>query len=450
MIKKGLFKAITLVFSLLVLSWFLFAPATVSAQSGLLFGQNHFYTVVFRGNGEAVVYVKMVITNPNDRLMTNFSFTVPKVSPSEMAIYQMKLPPRCIRYDYKSKFRVCLEYKEPDYLGSYYPGGPIQPSYKKIEYEKSGNLYRFDLPTPVRPYKTTALIIAYTAKGYVTKNLGLYKFNFETLKVPFRINQVNVAVDVDSDLYLKGKRASVNYQQESPELSTASIKKSISSPEMDKLVNTIGYSGALFKRAKNLAPNESLSVKGTYAASKIRLYLSSIMWALAVVAAIFLALYLLTKILKNRNAKPKKENKDNIKYQAPAASQPLASAPEQAFNLTTISMSFVSSLLVVGLTYLLNYLNKTSWLMYLPMDSAFGILVIIFIALLYILIIFGPPVFLISKYGWKAAVLALVMELIWLGTFLIIYVFITFSRPKDYPYYPHYRYPNRPQPIQIK
>lgn len=60
--------------------------------------------------------------------------------------------------------------------------------------------------------------MAYVAKGYANESLGLYKFNFETFKVPSRIEEIKVAVDVDSDLVLKVKKSSVDYSAEGEQI----------------------------------------------------------------------------------------------------------------------------------------------------------------------------------------------------------------------------------------
>ena len=46
----------------------------VLAGDDLLFGQSHYYTVVFRGNGEAITYAKIAFTNPDEKPLTDFSF----------------------------------------------------------------------------------------------------------------------------------------------------------------------------------------------------------------------------------------------------------------------------------------------------------------------------------------------------------------------------------------
>jgi hypothetical protein len=286
--------------SLFVLIMF---TGTAYAQSELLFGQNHFYTVVFRGNGEAITYAKIAVTNPDEKPLTEFSFEVPKVSPTEMVIYQMELPPECQNYNYNDPARPCLQYRDPDYAQPYYNYGydSRKVEYQKIQYTKSGNLYTLTLPTPVEAYKSTAIIIAYAAKGYVRESLGLYKFNFETLKVPARIQEISVAVDVDSDLLLKGKQSSINYNTLGVQSRELSAPSAVSGANLDTMVEHIGSYGALVKTAKNLSPNESFTVKGEYATSWFILYLGSILLTIFIILAVFIGVYFLTRFLKKPN-----------------------------------------------------------------------------------------------------------------------------------------------------
>src|SRR3989344_5901344 len=114
-------KFFTEIVSLVSLSVFVLVgfAGMASAQNELLFGQNHFYTVIFRGNGEAITYAKIAVTNPDEKPLTEFSFEIPQVSPTEIVIYQMKLPQECIRYDYRDPAKPCLEYRGPDYAQRY-------------------------------------------------------------------------------------------------------------------------------------------------------------------------------------------------------------------------------------------------------------------------------------------------------------------------------------------
>lgn len=392
---------------------------TTSAQNELLFGQNHFYTVIFRGNGEAITYAKVAITNPDEKPLTEFSFEVPKVSPTEMVIYQMKLPQECQNYNYNDPARPCLQYRDPDYAQQYYYYGYSngKAEYQKIQYTKSGNLYKFTLPTPVEPYKSTAIIVAYAAKGYVSESAGLFKFNFETLKVPSRIQEIRVAVDVDSDLLLKGKKSSVNYNTIGLQSSELSAPSAISGRSLDNVVGKIGSYGPLVKEAKNLSPNESFMVKGEYATSWFRLYLSSILLTIFIIIAVFAGVYFLARFLKKRNGQ-------NGQIGSGAGQQMTSQNPPSSIsilNLTNASVSLLSVVGVVGLTYLLRFLTESNLLRSFNPDPVFAIIMVITIILMYVLIIIGPAVIIAVKYGWKSFLSILIAEFLWFVIFLVVY-----------------------------
>lgn len=403
--------------SLFVLPSFI---GTASAQGELFFGQNHSYTVIFRGNGEAITYAKIAITNPDEKRLTEFSFEIPKVSPTEIAMYQMKLPQECVRYDYNAPGRPCLEWRDPDYAQRYYYYGygyrEGQTEYQKIQYTKSGNLYRFTLPTPVEPYKSTAIVVAYAAKGYVKKSFGLFKFNFETIKVPSRIEQIRVAVDVDTDLLLKGKRARVDYGI--PATSELAAPQAISSRDLDRVIGKIGSSGPLVKEAKNLSPNETFIVRGEYATNWFRLYLSSILLTILIIAAIFAGVYFLAKFLKRRGGQGGQFESGTNQPISPQTPQSSISI----FNLTNASVSLLSVVLVVGLTYLLRFLLESDLFRSVNIDPVFGIVGFITIIFLYVLVIFGPAIIVAIKHGWKSLVSILIAEFLWFVIFLVIYL----------------------------
>lgn len=420
--NKFFAKIISLVsLSVLVLVGF---AGIASAQNELLFGQNHFYTVNFRGNGEAITYAKIAITNPDEKPLTEFSFEIPKVSPTEMVIYQMKLPQECVNYNYNDPARSCLQYRDPDYAQRYYYYGYSngKAEYQKIQHTKSGNLYKFTLPTPVEPYKSTAIIVAYAAKGYVSESVGLFKFNFETLKVPSRIQEIRVAVDVDSDLLLKGKKSSVNYNTIGLQSSELSAPSAISGRSLDNVVGKIGSYGPLVKEAKNLSPNESFMVKGEYATSWFRLYLSSILLIIFIIIAVFVGVYFLARFLK-------KHGGQNGQIGSGAGQQMTSQNPPSSIsilNLTNASVSLLSVIGVIGLTYLLRFLTESNLLRSFNPDPVFAIIMVITIILMYVLVIIGPTVIIAIKHGWKSFLSILIAEFLWFVIFLVIY-FVLFQ-----------------------
>ncbi|MBI2463776.1 hypothetical protein HYV57_02375 [Candidatus Peregrinibacteria bacterium] len=402
---------------------------TASAQNELLFGQNHYYTVIFRGNGEAIIYAKMVITNPDEKPLKEFSFEMPKVTSSEMAIYQMKLPQECAKYDYDDRSKKCLQYRDPDYSRSYGGnnligyGGNGEIEYQKVQYIKSKSLYRFTFPTEIEPYKSTAIIIAYAAKGYVNETAGLYKFQFESLKISSRIQEIRVAVDIDTDLVMKGKRSSVNYNTETLSMiAQEDVASSISSRSLNNVVGKIGSYGPLVKTAKNLSPNESFIVKGEYAKNWLRLNVSSILLFILIIVAIVTAVYFLVKFLKRRS-------EQNVKNVSATDQQIIGQNPKNPIRLVTIaniSVSFLSVAIIIGLTYLLEFLESSDFIQGFNGSDVFEIIAFITIVLLYILLIFGPAIIIALKRGWKSFIAILIAEFLWCLVFIVIY-FIFFQ-----------------------
>jgi hypothetical protein len=389
--------------------------APSSAQSELLFGQSHYYSVVFRGNGEAIVYAKLVIPNPGDTPLADLSFEVPGAVPTEMAIYQMTVPAPCNRYLPMTSGMIvqpCAEYGTPNYDNSYYYGTG-QAHYTKVDFTNSGNLYKFTLPNPVAANDTTAVVVAYAARGYVKDSFGLFKFDFETLKVPSRITKLQVAVDVDSDLILKGKQAVVNYAvpaaANSTGLGLAAGQADISSQEFNNTVSSIGSNGAMVKTASNLSPNESFTVKGEYAASWWRLNLFGIVMTVVIIILIIVGLWLLRRSMNKRKGK---------KTEAEAA-KAHALVSNDWISLTNALVSFGSVVLMVLASRALPVVTSVMNRVY---DPTLSMALVLAVVLFYALAIFAPGIVMASiKRNWRPFVAILIGDFLWLVIYLIVY-----------------------------
>ena len=399
------------------------APAA-SAQSELLFGQTHSYSVVLRGNGEAIVYAKIVVTNDEETPMTELSFQVPGAVPTEMAIYQMRLPIACTSYGptpMDGSAAPCLQYADPNYTNNYqdyyygYRGNNGKTEYEKVKPEVSGNLYKVTLPKPIDAHKSGAIIVAYSAIGYVKNFLGLYSFDFQTLKVPSRINSMTVAVDVDSDLFMKGNQATVNYNYTATSAATglAASDQSFSNKEMDTKVSSIGSYGRLNKTAKNLSPNESFSVKGKYAKSWFRLNFFGMAMAALIVAAIIVGIYFLSRFAKKRK-------KTVVETSAPVAVEKHHGGIFQDWiNVTNAVVSFCSVALMILMIWLVpKLLNRLD---YSYSSSILPVILLLAAALFSVLAIFAPGIIIATKRGWRSFIAILLGQFLWLMVFLIIY-----------------------------
>jgi uncharacterized protein YneF (UPF0154 family) len=389
--------------------------STVDAQEGLLFGQTHSYSVLFRGNGEAIVYVKIVVTNSEEEPMDEISFEIPSVSPSELAIYQIKLPQECVQYDYRPDGRrYCVEYRDPDYTEKYWYYGYDrgEAEYSKLEYSDSGQLYEVKLAEAVAPYNTTAVVVAYAARGYVKNTLGLYKYDFETIKVSSRIQEVTIAINVDSELYLKGKKSEVNYSSEfKMDTMLSESSTPITNRNLDNLVRGIGSGGQIIKNAENLAPGESFTVKGEYAKSWFRLYLGSIVIVILIIIGIFVGVYYLSKYLKKRKEDSVKNSKEEIKDTTMIIHKDDSVA---FFSILHLGVGLLSLVLTVGLTFLIVFLEGSDFTYeWYSSSPIIEVLIIITIILLYFLTIFGPAIFVAIKRGWKSFLAIIVMAALW-------------------------------------
>jgi len=347
--------------------------------------------------------------------LSEFSFEIPNVDVSEIIMYQMKLPKECVRYNYTDPNNTCVEYREPDYgQDYYYYGNSQQAEYTKIKYTKTDNKYNLTLPNSVEPNKATALIISYATKGYVNQNFGLYKFNFETIKVPSRIQSVKVAVDVDSDLLLKGQQSSVTYNEVS-NMSMAKLGDSsaVSSRELDSLVSNIGNSGSIIKESKSLAPNETFNVKGEYAKNWFRLYLNEMIIAILIIFVIIILIYLISKYINSRSRNKLNNTQENIDNKLINLFNPI---------YALVGLGSVISVLIVN--YIFRLLSLSSIVQSFIYDPILGNLISIVTVLLYVVIITTPAIIISLKKGWGSFLSIIIMELIWFVIILIVYLLL--------------------------
>lgn len=398
-------------------------PIAPDTSNSLLFGQKHSYSVVFRGNGEAITYAKIVIPNREEQALSEFSFEIPKVNPSEMTMYQMKLPKECVRYNYTDPNNPCVEYRDPDYGQDYYYYGSGQTAeYTKIKYTQSGNIYNLTLPNSVEPSKSTAIIISYAAKGYVDNSFGLYKFNFETIKVNSRIQSIRVAVDVDSDLLLKGKHSSVNYNEgvEAMPMAKLGDSSAISSRELDRVVSNIGSYGAIIKESKSLAPNESFNVRGEYAKNWLQLYRNEIMITILVIIVIIVLIYLISKYI---NSKPK-DNSTKTKLSQDKTNNIVNKNSINLFNLTNVLVSLGTVILLIIVNIIIRIFNQYNNWQSILYDPTFSSLISVITTLLYAFILLAPAIMIGLKRGWGNTFSILILQFIWFVIILALYLLL--------------------------
>jgi hypothetical protein len=391
----GFFRQLTLV---LILG--LVATPVYANQTDLLFGQRHSYKVVFRGNGEAVVYAHITANNTADKPLEELALEFPGIHPQELIAFQQHVNPGCT----EAYCPLSKPQRPEDALSSVIY--PQTSAYKKLSYKQEGLRYVLKLDKAAAADQAATVVLAYTTKGYAAKSLGRYEFNFQTLKSTERIATAQVAVDVDSDLRLKGFASQVNFNQVDQQSVAVGVTDG---RNLDSVISNIGY-GAIVKQASNLAPGETLSVKGQYASHWWGLYWSE----LATVAAIALMLVLALWLRARRHPKTSASH----------------------WNLATLLARppFVSGLVsaaaVVGLSLLVRQWMQSRYGYMDPLVTLVGTVVILVV---YGLIILGPSVWMVVKGGGiRPAFMALVWQLIGYTVFLALYLMLFQSAPPQY------------------
>jgi hypothetical protein len=423
-------------------------PGSAAAvSSGLLFGQQHSYTVTMRGNGEAVVLARIEFTNTTDSPQTTFSFEIPgKSAPYELTGFQQSYPQTCSRYGtpvgtpLKSPSAApntttvapailpCLEYYAPDYS---------QPStsaaYQKLSFKQSGQKFDVKLPAPVPSQQSGSLLLSYASKAYADSSFGAHSFNFETIKVNQRIARANVAVEVDSDQFLEGK-STVKYQ---PNVDSGAIsaqaQSAVPSPAaLNQIAGSIGQNGEIDKSTNDLAPGDTLIVKGRYASSVFLLRLPAFLVTIGLLALVVLLLLLFRKRIiqhfRTHHTAPKPA--PTIAHLATAG--PIAvRTPSSIVSAGNLLGGLISAFGISGVTWFVTWWsqNASSYSDSSPYSSTVdpfsSVLVAIIAILAYILFGLGPGVYLAAtSRDWRRLVYVVTFEVLFLVAIAVIYVVI--------------------------
>lgn len=299
------------------------SPTVFAAENSLLFGQKQAYSVVVRADKKAVVYGKVIVNNPEEVAMKTTTFALPSgVNANDLAVLQIIPPQQCTEYD-TADAKKCIKYEsreydfEQSYYGyyDYYPGNINQRAkYQQVEYKKSDSRYTLQLPSPIEGQKQGAYIVAYTTEDFTSGVMGFYSLNFKTLVVPEPVQQVTVSIDVDSDLYTKEKRSSVDYVDGKSDISALQEAKDQAAPSrnIDEIQGLIGSGGIITKTGKSLAPNETFVVKADFTDAEWKLNIGWIIGGIiGFIVSILLILLLMKKASKEdeKYYKNKKERK---------------------------------------------------------------------------------------------------------------------------------------------
>jgi len=470
---------------------------------GPFLGENHAYTVTFRGNGEAVVVGRFTFTNTDDKPKQYYRLRVPRVNPDEIAVFQQVRrgggclrwnnpiqlqqplnyispnsgPEPCFAYTNQTDceanalnvapfcywrpdaadscrsnplptptpavfFRkpICLEFEEPDYY-NYWSG---TSEYKKVNFEKFGDEIEIKLSKPLATNQSASLVLYYRAFGYAKKTFpGRFRYAFETLETNKSIQNLTVAIETDSDLYIKGAKGKTNYRVEEGVAMLRSSPTSIGAEGggFDSYYQQIGQ-GTVQKTASNLQAGESYTVTGVYADAVYKLYLKEIVVGIILAIAAVAFLILIVRFVIRLVARTPDSSAKRTKGVAAASSY------QSLIHLfMALGVSFVSSLIIfVTFLMLVAFYNigpHYSFGSYY--DDGYGIIpivlrliIVLFILLVDLIAFLTPVAFMWKKKGALWGIATLACTILWLIVYLIIVLsfMLIFSQSRTIPYFP--------------
>lgn len=372
------------------------------------FGQNHSYSVTFRGNGEAIVILKAVFSNTKNDFLKEIKLRVPKIDPKDVSAYQVFITPYCLRY--KTALNICEQYSEPQFYP--YPNGTL--SYQQASARVEADTIVITLPQALKTNASGSIVLYFRGFGYARKNIfGAYTYAFESLKVDDRISNLQIGITTDSDLVLRGVKGNVNYRF-TGQMAGVAMEKSLSAPmansNFDSLYNQVGH-GGITKTATNLQPLDSYTVKGSYADTSLRLYAKEILIGIVIVIiCITIFLLIIKKVFRyliNRHTDATKK---------------------QTKLIIAFGLSVVSSLLIVGYTILLMILVRSGFLSsFYEVQMLITLLIFILSSAIYILFFFAPAIIVGIRYGGLWGMGTFAMTVLWVigdCIFAIIFMLI--------------------------
>lgn len=405
-------------------------------QGGTFFGQNHTYSVVFRGNGEAVVSARVVVGNSGDEALKEVNLRVPGVQASGIYVFQMFKEKQCVRYssaqyDPATRIyppRVCEEYRDPDYYNDY---SYYNVKYKKAEFEYENDTITVKLPESISAGKSGAFFLYFRAAGYAKKNAyGAYDYTFESLQAEDSIRNMSIGLSTDSDLYMKGVSGEVNYRFEDATASIMNLgagsgaEKGVASPMLDSYVSSIG-TGSIYKSASNLSPLESYKVEGAYADSRGKLYGKEILiGGLVVLGIVVLMIVLVVVILKLlRKSNPPAGKKDVVLAVEEKQSIKTSSSGGKMFAVIVLIGFIVSLLMSVYTVMVVVFSTFATRNIDYSFRNLISIVLVIVSILIYSLLVFSPGVLIGVKRGAGWGIGTVVSTVLWL-IFWIVLIFL--------------------------
>lgn len=287
-------------FKFLVLSFlffFLITPIAVRALSSPVNYNSssqteQYYSVVFDQEQEASIVAKLTYFNQEKDEIKNLSLEIPGSTVRIVSIIQENHGKSgCLEYSNYTNTKSCIWSSGLTYTLLERNKTKDQQSDKSLKIE-------VPLKKTITSMNSSTIIVFYKTKGFTTKTWDGYKYAFETVKSPYDIDKVRVAIDVSDDLYIKkDAQGATNYQND---IRTASGRLNSSSfaasPILEEDSSSISTVSGVVKETTSLDPNENYKVEGKYYNNQ---YIGQLPMMAGIAATFLLIVIILVIIIRN-------------------------------------------------------------------------------------------------------------------------------------------------------
>ena len=361
---------------------------TSTAVNPQNYGQTHSYNVLLRGNGEAVAWATVSITNGDSTPISQLVFKTGNMSPRLFEVWQEM-------------------------------SGNNQYQYKKLNVQQSGKTATVTLSKSISQNQSGSLIINYRGFGAVKKGLfGRMKFDFQTLESNDRVRSARVVAEADVDLYIKGDKSKISYVEQAPSsfgkvsaggmaMESALSGAGLSDRSLSNSIGSYSSSRSIAKNATDLLAGDVFHVRGVYATSWFGMYWTGFAWFILIIAAIVAAIIFGRKYWHKIHP-PKTGGESNNKEINKTSVESGAFKSPLTFWRTiwgAMAMGFLNAIVTVFSVFLVPFgMNAlTSTMNYGYSDDFMRIGLTLLLALisfiLFVGTIFGPSIYFGIRYG---------------------------------------------------
>ena len=411
---------------------FLFSFLTVNAATdGVInpkdYGQSHSYSVLMRGNGEAVIWSTIQITNGEELPVSQLVLKTGNLTPrlfeawQEIEIMSASAPARCrnaINTSTTTDFVIVKDQFECRSLfGNNYSyiqpiQGKLEYRYNKLTIQQSGKTVTFALAKPIDKNTKGTIITSYRGFGVVDEGFfGRMKFDFQTLETASRVRSIDVVVNVDTDLYIKGDKANVSYVESTPKIFSESADYSGIGSAPTSGIGTMGMalepvsyrigrdttSTSIKKSTSDLLGGDVFHVRGVYASSWFGIYWTKLIIGLLIVLAVIIMIILGVRLWRMRHPM-------NINLEGETSSQVSPAKPVGMHAWwSALVIGFLNAvgtiMLALGTPFVFSFFEDMMRYNNSGISIAFMILLPLSGFLIYGSLVFAPSIYFGNKYG---------------------------------------------------